>query len=145
MAGKQMRFAEYEEKIIGAPSIVLRYIMKDAKEAIAAFPDGPNVQYYSDEILLCDQEISRRLKPKNRRERHDEFHATLTEMAVILKNAGYSDGNMIDDLKDLVNVRQPKKPKASTTTQNILSWSKLCCSGRRRLEITVAILTAIAL
>jgi len=134
MSGKQMRFAEYEERIIGMPSIVLRYIINDAKEAMEANPDSENNSYYSDEILLCSQELSRRLKPKNRHERSDEFHATLTEMAVNLKNAGYNSGNMIDDLKDLIN--DSKRPateeaegvdyhaKYEELVEAILLWAK---------------------
>jgi len=134
MAKKEMRFAEYEERILGLPSIVLRYIIKDAKEAMELNPDSENNSYYSDEILLCNQEISRRLKPKNRHERYDEFHSTLTEIAVCLKNAGYSSGGMIDDLKDLINdAKRPATEEAEGVdfhakyeelVEAILLWAK---------------------
>lgn len=102
MAGRQMKFAQYEEQILGLPSIALRFIISDATEAIAAMPLGPNAGYYSDEIMVCSQELTRRMKP-NKTDREQPYHATLTEIYVILKNAGYCSNNLLDDLKDLVN------------------------------------------
>ena len=99
---KQMKFAEYEERILGLPSIALRFIMRDAKKAIEALPDGPNAGYYADEIMVCGQELTRRLKPK-KTNRESEYHSTLTEIVVILDNAGYCSNNLLDDLRDLVN------------------------------------------
>lgn len=120
---KKMQFAQYEERIKKQPSICLRFTIKDAQEAIDAMPDGPNVGYYQDEILLCSQELNRRLKKRENRE--PEYHAVLTEVYVILKNAGYCTNDILDDLKDLVNdafrpateedeYKQSCKPKVET-------------------------------
>ena len=38
----------------------LRYIMRDAREAIAANPDGTKAGWYADEIAYCSQELKRR-------------------------------------------------------------------------------------
>lgn len=35
----------------------LRYIMRDAKEAMTAMPEGPKAGYYADEINYCADEI----------------------------------------------------------------------------------------
>ena len=39
----------------------LRFIIKDAKEAVNAMPDNPNNEYYLDEIHYAGMEIQRRI------------------------------------------------------------------------------------
>ena len=38
----------------------LRYIIKDAREAMLAMPDGPKAGYYMDEIHYASMELARR-------------------------------------------------------------------------------------
>jgi len=99
--GKKMQFAQYEEKVHGLPSVALRFIIKDAKEALQAMPDTPNAGYYQDEILICSQELTRRMK--NKADRECNYHETLTQVYMILRVAGYCTNDLIDDLRDLVN------------------------------------------
>lgn len=40
----------------------LRFIIKDAGDALAAMPDGPKAGYYADEINYASMEIMRRKK-----------------------------------------------------------------------------------
>lgn len=119
---KQMRFAEYEERILGLPSIALRFIISDATEAIAALPEGPNASYYSDEIMICGQELTRRMKP-NKTNRESEYHNTLTEIAVILKNAGHDPREPISNLRRLAKV-DDYQAKYEELVESILLWAK---------------------
>jgi hypothetical protein len=102
--GKRMQFAAYEERISGLPSVCLRFICKDAQEAIDAMPDGPNAGYYADEIHICQSELRKRAKQMVNREK--EYSDTLTKIFLILKEAGYDSNEMLDDLRDLVNDSQ---------------------------------------
>jgi len=40
----------------------LRFIMRDAHEAMEAMPEGPKAGYYADEIHYCGMELVRRAK-----------------------------------------------------------------------------------
>ena len=122
MAKKIMHFAEYEERIIGLPSISLRYIISDATEAIAAQPLGENAGYYQDEIMICGQELSRRIKPRKRTNRESEYHNTLTEIAVILKNAGHEPREMIGDLRKAT--KEDYQAKYNELVEAVLLWAK---------------------
>lgn len=42
----------------------LKYIIKDCKEAIEAMPEGKKVNYYTDCILECQDELKRRREKK---------------------------------------------------------------------------------
>jgi hypothetical protein len=57
---KQMDHAAYQRKCRGLPEASLRYILKDAKEAIDAQPFGENAGYYADEIHYAAMELRRR-------------------------------------------------------------------------------------
>ncbi len=101
---KTMLHAEYQERIQALPSIALRHIAKDAREAVEAMPDGPNAGYYADEVSYCNMEL--RDRAKNMVCREEEYTETLTRIFIILKESGYCGSDMIDDLRDLVNDSQ---------------------------------------
>ncbi len=100
--GKQMKFAEYEERIAGLPSCCLRWIMRDCTEALAAMPDTPNAGYYQDEILLCGAELSRRAKKHRPVNRENEFSNTLSVVWTMLKDAGYAEKDLIAGLEECI-------------------------------------------
>ena len=104
MGDKVMKHAEYQERIAKLPSAALRFIAKDAKEAVAAMPDGPNAGYYQDEICYCADELQKRADSLVNRE--EEYRNVLTDIYFILKEAGYDSNDMVDDLRDLVNDSQ---------------------------------------
>jgi hypothetical protein len=108
--------------------------MADATEAMRLNPDSENNSYYQDEIMMCGQELSRRLKPKNKQ--RPELHNTLTEIAVILQNAGRDPRDMIGELRKMTSEDWQAKYNELV---------KAICCGQRHLEITAEILTAIAL
>lgn len=60
MMNKQMDHAAYPESLKTKSDQQLRFIMKDAYEAMKANPDNPNNGYYQDEINYCANEINRR-------------------------------------------------------------------------------------
>lgn len=51
---------EYPKRLKKKTVAELRFIIKDAKEAIAANPDGHKAGYYQDEICYCANELARR-------------------------------------------------------------------------------------
>jgi hypothetical protein len=57
---KQMNHTEYPKSLRGKTASELRFIAKDAKEAIDAMPTGENVGYYADEICYVVDELYRR-------------------------------------------------------------------------------------
>ena len=57
---KIMDHSEYPKRLKKKTEAQLRFIIQDAREAIAAMPEGPNVSYYSDEICYCANELMRR-------------------------------------------------------------------------------------
>ena len=101
---KKMKWAEYTERIEKLPSVALRFIGNDAQGAIDAMPDGINAGYYADEIHICASELRKRAKKMCNRE--EQYVRVLSEMFLILKEAGYDSNDMIDDLRDLVNDSQ---------------------------------------
>lgn len=104
MGDKVMKHAEYQERIQKLPSIALRFIAKDAQEAIDAMPDGPNFGYYADEVCYCADELAKREKSLVNRE--EQYRNVLSDIFLILKEAGYDSNDMVDDLRDLVNDSQ---------------------------------------
>mgnify|MGYP000613302340 CR=1 FL=1 len=62
MMNKQMDHAAYPESLKSKSENQLRFIMKDAYEALKANPDNPNAGYYQDEINYCLNELARRRK-----------------------------------------------------------------------------------
>ena len=55
-----MRFANYAERCRNATDAGLVYVMKDARAAMLANPDGVKAGYYADEINYCADELARR-------------------------------------------------------------------------------------
>jgi hypothetical protein len=56
----QIDHAAYQRKVRTLTEESLRFIIKDANEAIAANPDGCKVGYYADEINYCCMELAAR-------------------------------------------------------------------------------------
>lgn len=50
----------YPKALKSKPVESLRFIIADAKAAIAANADNPNNSYYADEIAYCGMELKRR-------------------------------------------------------------------------------------
>ena len=55
-----MRFANYAERCRNATDAGLVYVMKDARAAMLANPDGVKAGYYADEISMAGMELNRR-------------------------------------------------------------------------------------
>jgi hypothetical protein len=62
MKPTQMDHTAYQKKLKKKTVSELSYIIKDAREAIAAMPDGPKAGYYQDEIHYASMELRRRQK-----------------------------------------------------------------------------------
>lgn len=60
MPDKIMDHAKYPKRLRKLDESSLRFIIKDAGEAIAANPNNPNNGYYADEISYCGMELRRR-------------------------------------------------------------------------------------
>lgn len=60
--GKKIDHVAYPQKLRTKSPSELRYIIKDAKEALQAMPNGKNAGYYQDEINYCANELYRRQK-----------------------------------------------------------------------------------
>jgi hypothetical protein len=58
----QIDHAAYQERIKSLDAAALHFIMRDAREAIAAMPNGPKAGYYADEIHYAAMELTRRSK-----------------------------------------------------------------------------------
>jgi hypothetical protein len=101
---KKMDHMAYQKRLRRLPCDALRFIVKDAKDAIAAMPDGPNAGYYADEINYAAMELV--LRERRLVNRSDDYHAVLTQVFKILKKAGYNSYEILDDLRDLVNDSQ---------------------------------------
>lgn len=56
--------AAYARKVRRLSEESLRYIIRDAGEAIKANPEGPKAGYYADEINYCASELNRRKEEK---------------------------------------------------------------------------------
>jgi len=57
---KVMNHTEYMKRTRSMDIATLRYIIKDAREAIQAMPNGVNAGYYMDEVHYCHMELRRR-------------------------------------------------------------------------------------
>lgn len=57
---KTMNHASYPKSLKTKSVESLKYIIKDASEAIKANPENENNGYYQDEINYCCNEINRR-------------------------------------------------------------------------------------
>jgi len=56
----QINHSEYQKKVRRMTEASLRFVMRDAAEAIKANPDGHKAGYYADEINYCSMELARR-------------------------------------------------------------------------------------
>ena len=56
----QINHIEYPKRLRKVSVDTLRYILKDAAEAIKAMPDGPKAGFYQDEIAYASMELKRR-------------------------------------------------------------------------------------
>lgn len=57
---KRIDHTAYPKALRHKSDDALRYILKDAREAIEANPKGENAGYYADEILYAAEELNRR-------------------------------------------------------------------------------------
>lgn len=57
---KEMDHKRYPAGLRRKSLAMLHYIIRDAREALEAFPDNPNAGYYLDEINYAAAEIKRR-------------------------------------------------------------------------------------
>lgn len=57
---KNMNHGEYQKMIRNKTDAQLQFIVKDAREALEAMPDGPNAGYYKDEMLYAAMELNQR-------------------------------------------------------------------------------------
>lgn len=69
---KIMDHTEYQKRLRSNSESSLRFIIKDAHEAIAAMPDGENVGYYTDEIHYASMELRRRAQVNTKRRYRNE-------------------------------------------------------------------------
>jgi hypothetical protein len=56
----EINHAAYQRKVKNLPTAALYFIIKDCKEAIAAMPENPKNDYYTDEIHYCNMELNKR-------------------------------------------------------------------------------------
>lgn len=57
---KVMNHGEYQKRLKKKTESELRFIVKDAGEALRAMPEGVNAGYYQDEIHYAHMELQRR-------------------------------------------------------------------------------------
>ncbi len=57
---KNMNHIEYPKSLKTKLTAELRFIIKDAKEAMEAMPDNENNSYYADEVCYCINELNNR-------------------------------------------------------------------------------------
>jgi len=60
MENIQINHAKYAHALKSKAEAVLRFIIKDCWEALAAMPDSQKAGYYQDEINYCQMELARR-------------------------------------------------------------------------------------
>ena len=77
---------EYQKKVASLSVDELRFIIRDCKEAIAAFPENPKCGYYTDEIHYCTMQLnSIAQKEMNRRARNKQWKG---EFVILRNHAG---------------------------------------------------------
>lgn len=59
-ADKKMDHGQYPKRLRAKTEQELRFIVKDAGEAVTANPQGANAGYYMDEVLYAAAELRRR-------------------------------------------------------------------------------------
>jgi len=104
---KTMNHAEYQARLSGLPNAALRFIIKDAQEALEAMPDGLNAGYYADEINYAGMEL------KNRQQTMEHWDKPvgnqlrlLNAIDRMLRDAGYNSHDTLDNLRDLIKSAQ---------------------------------------
>jgi len=60
----QINHTEYPKTLKRKTVEMLRFIIKDCREALTANPDNPKAGYYADEICYCSSELHRRQTAK---------------------------------------------------------------------------------
>ena len=61
---KVMDHRDYQKKTKTMSEKQLQFIIQDAKKTMATNPEGPNNDYYADEINYCAMELHRRKRRK---------------------------------------------------------------------------------
>ena len=64
---KVMDHWHYQKKTETMSEEQLQFIIQDAKKTMATNPEGPNNDYYADEINYCSMELYRRARRKTER------------------------------------------------------------------------------
>jgi hypothetical protein len=59
-----MDHAAYPKSLRGKSDAALMFTIQDAKEAMAALPNGPNTGYYADEVAYAAMELAKRRRAK---------------------------------------------------------------------------------
>ncbi len=60
MPNKNMNHTEYPKSLKTKSVAELKFIIKDAREAMEAMPDNENNGYYADEVCYAANELNRR-------------------------------------------------------------------------------------
>lgn len=79
MATKHIDHNEYPKKLKTKSIAELKFIIKDAKEAMEAMPENPNYGYYADEIHYAAMEIRRRLEAQKKESLEEAEEEILTK------------------------------------------------------------------
>jgi hypothetical protein len=115
--------AAYQEALKNKSDDELRHIIKDASEAIKAYPEATKVQngYYQDEINYCVNELHRRKKEGiskpliNQMQQQDE--SVNLEDEVVVENDGKEDNiESTEQIVEEVEVIQEEKQEESVPT-----------------------------
>lgn len=111
----------YPESLKTKSESALRYIIKDAQEALKAMPNGPKAGYYQDEVNYAVNELNRRKKLNNSqlspsRMQNDTSSIYLSWIKRTLRETGVkdlTDPELRRSLKDEFAVKIAKKAIAS--------------------------------
>lgn len=105
---KEMDHSGYMKKLTNEknfPDSSLKYIKEDAKKAMEAMPDGPNVGYYQDEIHYCNMELARRKKEREKKKAVTEAY----EDVYTPEHDGYLPSGPTDE--DELPILDPSNPE----------------------------------
>ena len=61
----QINHKDYPENLKTKTDAQLHFAIKDAQQAIAAYPEGYKAGYYADEIHYCAMELKKRILKNN--------------------------------------------------------------------------------
>jgi hypothetical protein len=61
---KIMNHTEYPKSLKSLSDEQLKFRMRDAHEAVMAYPEGENSEYYQDEVCYCSDELFEREKQR---------------------------------------------------------------------------------